>query len=41
MVIPRRGDNLSTPKGDVLTTGSDVRLKTDFTQAQTKRLRAH
>lgn len=24
---------ISTPKGDVLTTGSDVRLKTDFTQA--------
>lgn len=32
MVIPRRG-TISTPKGDVLTTGSDVRLKTDFTQA--------
>lgn len=29
----RAGGTISTPKGDVLTTGSDVRLKTDFTQA--------
>lgn len=29
----RVGGTISTPKGDVLTTGSDVRLKTDFTQA--------
>lgn len=29
----RSGGTISTPKGDVLTTGSDVRLKTDFTQA--------
>lgn len=29
----RSGGAISTPKGDVLTTGSDVRLKTDFTQA--------
>ncbi|WP_063666570.1 tail fiber domain-containing protein [Klebsiella pneumoniae] len=29
----RSGGRISTPKGDVLTTGSDVRLKTDFTQA--------
>ncbi|WJE88296.1 tail fiber domain-containing protein [Klebsiella phage Kpn74] len=28
-----RAGGQSTPKGDVLTTGSDVRLKTDFTQA--------
>lgn len=28
----RSGGTISTPKGDVLTTGSDVRLKTDFTQ---------
>ncbi|MDP1153830.1 tail fiber domain-containing protein, partial [Klebsiella pneumoniae] len=27
----RAGGTISTPKGDVLTTGSDVRLKTDFT----------
>lgn len=31
--IFRAGGTLTTPKGDVLTTGSDVRLKTDFTQA--------
>jgi len=31
--IFRSGGTLTTPKGDVLTTGSDVRLKTDFTQA--------
>lgn len=29
----RSGGTISTPKGDVLTTGSDLRLKTDFTQA--------
>lgn len=29
----RAGGAITTPKGDVLTTGSDVRLKTDFTQA--------
>lgn len=29
----RAGGTISTPKGDVLTTGSDVRLKTDFTKA--------
>ncbi|SXL22337.1 tail fiber domain-containing protein [Klebsiella pneumoniae] len=29
----RAGGTISTPKGDVMTTGSDVRLKTDFTQA--------
>lgn len=29
----RSGGTISTPKGDVLTTGSDVRLKTDFTKA--------
>ncbi|HBV3963017.1 TPA: tail fiber domain-containing protein, partial [Klebsiella pneumoniae] len=29
----RVGGTISTPKGDVLTTGSDVRLKTDFTKA--------
>ena len=29
----RAGGVISTPKGDVMTTGSDVRLKTDFTQA--------
>lgn len=29
----RAGGTISTPKGDVLTTGSDVRLKTDFIQA--------
>lgn len=29
----RSGGTISTPKGDVLTTGSDVLLKTDFTQA--------
>lgn len=29
----RSGGAITTPKGDVLTTGSDVRLKTDFTQA--------
>ena len=32
----RVGGTISTPKGDVLTTGSDVRLKTDFTQAPEK-----
>ncbi|WP_257301562.1 tail fiber domain-containing protein [Klebsiella pneumoniae] len=31
--IFRAGGTISTGKGDVLTTGSDVRLKTDFTQA--------
>lgn len=31
--IFRAGGTISTPKGDVLTTGSDVRLKTDFTKA--------
>lgn len=30
----RAGGTISTPKGDVLTTGSDVRLKKDFTESQ-------
>lgn len=28
------GGTISTPKGDVMTTGSDVRLKKDFTESQ-------
>lgn len=30
----RSGGAVSTPKGDVMTTGSDVRLKEDFTESQ-------
>lgn len=32
--IFRAGGTISTGKGDVLTTGSDVRLKEDFTESQ-------
>ncbi len=38
--IFRAGGTISTGKGDVLTTGSDVRLKEDFTESR-RRLQAH